>query len=298
MNITTRLYASITYRTTYYLNKFKDTLIKVTIQAPVIKTIDETIDEIITNKCSVSRYGSGEVEIILGYNIGFQSANLQLADKLKQILISTDPDIIICLPDIFHSLENCNGSAQSYWSRYLFSTRWTWYKLTSREKVYYNAFITRLYLDWKDKTKCEGWFNKLKQIWHERDVVIVEGYQSRLGLGNDLFDNAQSIVRIVAPPENAFSKYEEIFNAVIKQEKTKIILLALGPTATVLAYDLHKEGYQAVDIGHIDVEYEWFLRKATSKMKIPYKYVNEVEGGRKVEDVVDQKYVEQIIAVI
>ena len=29
------------------------------------------------------------------------------------------------------------------------------------------------------------------------------------------------------------------------------MLLALGPTATVLAYDLSKLGYQAIDIGHL-----------------------------------------------
>jgi len=30
----------------------------------------------------------------------------------------------------------------------------------------------------------------------------------------------------------------------------------LGPTTTVLAYDLYKNGYQAIDIGHVDLEHE------------------------------------------
>ena len=34
------------------------------------------------------------------------------------------------------------------------------------------------------------------------------------------------------------------------KRKINYFLLALGPTATVLAYDLCKMGYQAVDIGH------------------------------------------------
>ena len=37
-----------------------------------------------------------------------------------------------------------------------------------------------------------------------------------------------------------------------------LILLALGPTATVMAYNLAQKGYQAIDIGHIDIEYEWY----------------------------------------
>ena len=78
---------------------------------------------------------------------------------------------------------------------------------------------------------------------------------SRLGVGNDLLDNAKSIKRILGPSRQAFSKYDEILDEAKKLDKDVLILLALGPAATCLAYDLHKLGYQAVDIGHVDVEY-------------------------------------------
>ena len=42
-------------------------------------------------------------------------------------------------------------------------------------------------------------------------------------------------------------------------------LLPLGPAATVLAYDLFKAGYQAIDVGHVDVEYEWWRMGAHKK---------------------------------
>lgn len=70
----------------------------------------------------------------------------------------------------------------------------------------------------------------------------------------------------------------------------------MGPTATVLAYDLHLLGYQALDIGHIDIEYEWFLRKATEKIAIENKYVNEVLEGRITEsENNDEKYLKEIL---
>ena len=73
--------------------------------------------------------------------------------------------------------------------------------------------------------------------------------------------------------------------------------MALGPTATVLAYDLFKAGYQAIDIGHVDIEYEWFLRKATKKIKIESKYVTEVKEGREnIQEVKDEKYKNEIVA--
>ena len=110
------------------------------------------------------------------------------------------------------------------------------------------------------------------------------------------------------PAENAFAKYDEILTEAKKISKDKLFLLALGPTATILAYDLYKEGYQAVDVGHVDIEYEWFLRKATTKIKIEGKYMGESgvmnkgvdskEERLNVQDLNDEKYNNQIIAKI
>ena len=75
-------------------------------------------------------------------------------------------------------------------------------------------------------------------------------------------------------------------------------MIALGSTATVLAFDLAKAGYQSIDIGNIDIEYEWYLRGAIKKIKIPGKYTSEASGGRIVDDVIDEKYASQIIAKI
>lgn len=72
----------------------------------------------------------------------------------------------------------------------------------------------------------------------------------------------------------------------------------MGPTATVLAFDLHKLGYQAIDIGYADIEYEWFLRKATKKESILGKYTNEANGSLVIESKIDESYSKQIIATI
>lgn len=107
----------------------------------------------------------------------------------------------------------------------------------------------------------------------------------------------KSIQRIICPAENAFEKYDEIMKEALKVPKDKLILLALGPTATVLAYDLYKAGYRVIDIGHIDIEYEWFLRKATEKIRIESKYVTEVKDGRtNISGIKDEKYEKEIIA--
>lgn len=105
----------------------------------------------------------------------------------------------------------------------------------------------------------------MRSIWNDRDVVIIEGAQSRLGVGNDLFDGARSIRRILCPPRNAFERYDEILAQALKLEKGVLFLIALGPTATVLSYQLFKAGYQAVDAGHVDIEYEWWRMERQTK---------------------------------
>src|SRR5690554_6135061 len=99
---------------------------------------------------------------------------------------------------------------------------------------------------------------------------------SRSGVGNDLFDNTKSIERIICPAENAYDKFDEILHEIQKLEKDRLILIALGPTAKPLVYELHKSGYQALDIGHIDPEYEWFLAGATKKIKLDNKHAADI----------------------
>ena len=64
---------------------------------------------------------------------------------------------------------------------------------------------------------------KLKRIWEHKDIVIVEGDKSRIGVGNDLFNNSKSIKRIICPSENAFNAYNKILKTVLKVNKKKLI---------------------------------------------------------------------------
>lgn len=139
-----------------------------------------------------------------------------------------------------------------------------------------------------------AYFHKITKIWEQRNVLLIEGEKSRLGVSNDLFLKAKSIKRILAPAQNAFDKYDQIVDAAIRYPKDHLILVALGPTATVMAYDLHCAGYQAIDIGNIDIEYEWYRMGTKEKVKIKGKYTSEVAGGSTVDDVTDLAYHQQI----
>lgn len=62
-----------------------------------------------------------------------------------------------------------------------------------------------------------------------------------------------------------------------KIDKNRIICIILGPTATVLAYDLAKEGYQALDLGHIVKAYNFYKTNGDRNVFLIMKFRNFME---------------------
>ena len=237
---------------------------------------NDTIEKIVEGKKSLARFGDGEFKWILNVKqSSFQEYDPKMAERLKEVLLSNSERLLIGVPRAFNNMKNYNHKAKSYWVNFLSKHGEMVFSILDKNKVYANASITRPYIDLKDKTIAEHNFEALKKIWDKRNVLIVEGENTKMGIGNDLLSNAQSITRILCPSTNAFSEYDRILEDVKKYDTNYLVLLCLGPTATILAYDLCALGYQAIDSGHMDVEYEWFLQGAKKKQKIEGKAVNE-----------------------
>lgn len=266
---------------------------------PNVIGMGETISTIKEKRASISRYGDGEFDIIFGRTEGFQKRDLRLSKKLRIILKQNvlSDRFLVAIPDCFDDLSQFDKKAKIHWEIRLNRERIKWVRCLNTKAPYYQAQITRFYFDWADKSECKKWYEGLKNIWENENVLLVEGKFSRVGVGNDLFDNAASVRRILCPAENAFDYYEEILGTICSCAKpSDLIFMALGPTATVLAYDLFLRGYWAVDAGHIDLEYEWMKLGTTEKIKIAGKYVNEVKSGNEVEVIQDEEMLKQVIA--
>lgn len=263
---------------------------------PEVATVEETIDAIAKNNCSIARYGDGEIKLVAGRDISFQKATPFAVDKLREVLSSDVDGMLVGIADIFGDRSRYNEKANDYWKKHLHRFRKVWYRYLIKGKKYYNASMTRQYIALNDRSQGVGIYNSMKKIWEGKNVVFIEGEKSRMGVGNDLFDGAKSIKRIIGPATQAFSKYDEILHEALKQEKDVLFLIALGPAATGLAYDLHMNGYQAVDIGHVDVEYEWLIMGAEKKTALKNKMVFEAAGDSKIEECHDEKYDSEIIA--
>ena len=271
----------------------KDFLREIKIISP-----DDTLDEIINNNKSLSRFGDGEFNLIFGHKIGFQKLNKNLSKRLYDVLQTNENGLLIGIPDIlnFENNDTFTNNSKKYWGKWIKKNKFNLVLILNKNLTYYSSFITRFYVSYKDKSKVSEYVKKLKKIWNKKDIVIIEGQKSRLGVNNTLFDNVKSIKRILCPSVNAYNLYNKILKAALKIEKNKLVLLSLGPTASILSYDLFKAGYQVIDIGHVDIEYELFLRNSSKIIGIPNKYVNEARNANKnIGPIKDNRYYNQII---
>ena len=265
------------------------------VKKPKLLSITETRHKVIKEGYSIARFGDGEFAAIRKMQRwNFQGVSEYLSERLKEVLQTKDDKILIALNpffygSLFHLPELDADGVRAYMRP---EVRKFHSELLDPERTYADALFHNM--------SCDEDVKEIKKLWNDRDCVIIEGVHTGSGVGNDLFGGCNSLQRIICPAENAVDVYDEILKKATEQPKDKLMLLALGPTATVLAYDLYKAGYQAVDMGHLDLIYEKYLRKESDlyKVKIPYKYCSADErvAGREIEDITDTEYLQQVIA--
>ena len=263
-----------------------------------VMSIDETLDELMKTEKSLIRFGDGEFNIMNGYSIAFQEYSEELARGMKEILLTANQEeMLLCMPEVFKAFKGefpLDYNSEIFWKKEL--DRYAdFFQEYCQSKTYGSAFISRPYIYSKDKTRAFDQFEKMKQLFEGKDLLIVEGATSRSGVGNDLFDKANSIKRIICPSHNAFSKIQEIKENILEHSEGRLILLMLGPSAKVLAYQLTQQGYRTLDLGHIDSEYEWMQMKAETRVQLKHKHTAEFNFDQDIEFIDDEGYNRQIV---
>lgn len=269
-----------------------------------IMTQEESISYIEKTGCSIARFGDGEFELLLWPDgkVGFQEHNDELARRLKEVLASEEEKLLVCIPYALNDIRGRTDDSIRFW--YYWCERDNQRKLLidlissyhTPDYVFGDTQISRPYIAWKTSKNADIMFPRLMNLWKDKDIMIVEGAKTRLGVGNDLFSSARSIKRVLGPATNAFDHIDEIEDKVMELYQGELVIMALGPTATIMALDLSRKGVQALDVGHLDIEYEWYKRGSKSHELIPGKYTNEATNGNEVDECEDGAYLSQIVA--
>ena len=111
-------------------------------------------------------------------------------------------------------------------------------------------------------------------MWDGRKVVFVVGKNGRFIFDDRLFGNIKQKEMVYVPATSAYSEYDRILGECKKFDSDYLFLIAAGPTAVVLAYDLSHLGYQAIDMGHISNCYLQYLGEAGAPESIPMEKKN------------------------
>lgn len=213
-------------------------------------SMTETMQKIKNEELSIARFGDGEINcMVTTSGCGFQTHNWQLLRELREIS-STESNLLVCYPSLM--VENTWWA--TYWPKY-----WSKCKFFLKKQIYGDSFITRpdaFYM--YGQQMVDLW----KDIWHNKKVCFITGEGSRMDASHIIFDNVKAAEHIYSKAKNAYDDIDNVMDRCQKMKDVDMFLTALGPTGTVLTHRLHKLGYRALDIGHLNNSYDTVFNNA------------------------------------
>lgn len=225
-----------------------------------ILNVDESLTYIEENKTSFYRYGDGEIAIMRGEGIPFQQADRQLAERLTALLNVNENGIKAAIP--YYYLTPVKGLIDFVESfAYAMKNQRKFLLEHCRKDIeYLDTSISQIYQSYEEYD-FDRYFARVLKLFRGKKAVMICGRGIFKNITHNLLDECGAVTYIEAPNKNAFSEYDSILRRALEAPKDALICIVLGPAAKPLAYDLHKNGYQAWDIGHLIKDYDAYCKK-------------------------------------
>lgn len=218
---------------------------------------EQTIQKIITENLSVSRFGDGELVYIFGFNHAWQRTETELIDGLRGIFKLPEKKLLVCVPDfLLNDRITRVGLNSDGWRSPKFALR----TLIQSRQQFGSAFAFR-------PKNCELGSNPLDQL---QKFVEYLRLRNIIYLGtNDSYKKYISPRQIIdsISKTNSFSEYEHIIKTIkvaSANYENPIVIASCGITASLLCSDLSSLGIQAIDIGSFFDQYTKLLECANT----------------------------------
>lgn len=218
----------------------------------------ETVELIRDQRLSFSRYGDGEFRLMFRpeFDLRFQKNTPQLAHDLREVLSNPADKTLLGLPHIFYDV---------HWSTVLAELWHEISPLIPSDIQFGDAHVSRPPMfTLHGNEGVEAW----RSVWAGRDVAVVAGKGSRFDLIDELFGSVASSTMVYSKPTGAYDDLDRVTDAVLESGRD-MVLIALGPTGTILANNLAKRGVQALDIGHLTASYRAVFEGASQPESRP-----------------------------
>ena len=233
---------------------------------PTVGSLSETID-LLNRGASICRFGDGEFNC-LRWNVSSKSPSLPpppqiphsaefvLAQRLEEVLVTPSSEqLIVAIPPFNPICSPYKYGWWNFWQAY-WSENWDFLREKLMNRTFGNSFVSR------QDVFYEVDIEKIRSVWSDRDVVFVVGKNSRFFDEPRLFSSIKSAEYLFVEPTHAYRHYETTLQQALTFDKNKLFIICAGYMATVLAFDLHHHGYQALDMGHLPNCYKEYLKEA------------------------------------
>lgn len=243
------------------------------IVTPKIKDNFSTLYELVNTEKSLIRLGDGEFTLIEGRDIPFQSYDKRLAHGLIEILKSNYNNLLVGLAwEHFH----INSDLRDFIKQAVYTSIPSIYKTIEKnidpQKVYYSAAISQIYATYK-QYDFEKHFSLMRQIWENKSVTIICGDRVFNNIKYNIFDNAKDVRYIYGPTMHAYKDFDILKEKIMQVSKDNILIFALGPCGKLLAYEMFKQGYRVLDLGHSIKDYNEYKNNTQMTRKEIVKFL-------------------------
>jgi len=217
----------------------------------------ETIQKLVDGY-SISRYGDGEIFMMTEQNMVYENYSETLKNRLIEVITQDNSNSKLLIgiplmflrndPDVKYNVKNQTWIR--FWNDRIRVKELDKYIKLLNASEYYSSFFTQLYV--YDDDYIKKLIQSIKRVWDNKEIVlfmISESKKQSTNVITKLFDNATKINHEIVPPTKAWESYNDIYQRILKYDNTCLILLCCGPTATILANDVTKLNYQAIDFG-------------------------------------------------
>jgi hypothetical protein len=213
---------------------------------------EDTIDYIISNNASIVRFGDELFDMLEGiglyYNNWRQKYDRKLAQRMKEVISSRDPRLLVCFNPELILRDRTWFKEQGIANQHQF---WTNSKIFLKDYIHKGtAYGSALCFTPRYNKHID--FRRLKDHFSTKDVVIITSGIERfhgISLG-------RTTHLLEAPGSDAWQSYDriwkELHDLIAKQGLSRqdtLMLISMGSAAKVLVFDLVKEGYTAWDTG-------------------------------------------------
>lgn len=217
-----------------------------------VMTEIETIKYISDNKCSVARYGDGEFKLCIGASAKSQKADRNMAEQMRFLLRDTNnKNLLVCIPRIYEPRSDWPTQEKwNFWKQFAQQSRYV--SLLNTRKTYGSSFITRP--DSSGQSSVT-FYESIKALWSGKNVLLIKGEGTGFDKDKSIFSTARRYETLLGPERDSFSMIDSLVHkAIYRTNEDTVIVISLGPTATLLAERLSKFR-QTLDLGHLGMFY-------------------------------------------